>query len=405
MKRMALFGGTFDPIHESHVSMALRLAQRLELDRVVLMPTFVPPHKIKESMAPAEDRLAMCRLVAQEHPVLDVSDMELRRGGASFTVDTLSALHEQYPDTRWYLFTGADMFCTLRTWHRFEDIARMAVLCTVPREGTETARLHAYAAALRADGIDCYVDDTPEQPISSTDIRRRLAAGESLDGLVPQKVAAYIRDRGLYRQADGMQTQSRDEQFTEIIRARLSDYRFHHSLCVAKEAARLAEKYGADPAKAYTAGLLHDVMKDTDKKAQLQILADFAILLDGVEQGSPTLWHAHCGEVFIRHILSVEDTAILDAVRYHTTGRAGMSTLEKVLFVADFTSADRSYPDVDVMRRLSDVSLEDAMQYGIAYTIQELVKDGRAVHPDTLAAYNEIVLSTQNKGGQTDEKY
>lgn len=401
MKKMGLFGGTYDPIHQGHVSLALGLAQALSLDGVVLMPTFVPPHKIKESMAPAEHRLAMCRLVADRYPVLQASDLELSREGASFTVDTLEALCRTHPDTEWYLITGADMFTTLRTWHRFGDIARMAVLCTVPRAGTDTPRLQTYAAALEAEGCRCYVHPCPVEDISSTEVRRRAAAGESLAGLVPPEVEEYIRHHGLYR--DGAtDTRTRDEQFIEIIRSRLGDYRFRHSLCVAQEARRLARLHGAPPDKAYTAGILHDIMKDTDPNAQLQILEDFGILLDGLERQSPTLWHARSGEAFLRHILCVGDEDVLRAVRYHTTGRAGMTLLEQVLFVADFTSADRDYPDVDVMRRLADESLTAAIKYGIDYTIRDLLNRGRAVHPDTVAAYNEIVLSETN-GGQTNE--
>ncbi len=399
MRKMALFGGSFDPIHSSHISLALRLADVLGLDGVLLMPTYVPPHKIRESMASAEHRLAMCRLAAEAYPILQVSDMEIARGGASFTVDTLTQLTETYPDTQWYVITGADMFCTLRTWHRFADLKHMATFCTVPRAGTATQELQRYAAELAADGVACYVDSQPEMPISSTQIRQRIADGAPLDGLVPPAVEAYIREHGLYRPA-AMDTLSRDEQFRQIIRTRLSDYRYRHSLCVADEAVRLAERYGADTHKAYTAGILHDIMKDTDAKSQLQILEDFAILLDEVERSSPTLWHARAGEAFIRHILRLPEEDILAAVRYHTTGRAGMSLLEKILFVADFTSADRTYDDVDEMRRLSNESLEAAMEYGIAYTIHDLLNKGRAVHPDTLAAYNEIITTT---GGTADE--
>lgn len=402
MKKMGLFGGTFDPIHQGHIEMALRLADQLDLDRVVLMPTFVPPHKIKTTMAAAEHRLAMCRLAAEPYPQLQVSDMELQREGASFTVDTLSALCEQYPDTQWYLITGADMFTTLRTWHRFEDIARMAVLCTVPRKGTDTANLQAYAAAMEADGIRCYVDDAPVSDVSSTEIRRRVGSDMDWEGLVPPVVETYIQKQGLYRLGEGMQSHAQDEQFIAIIRARLSDYRFRHSLCVAEEAQRLARRYGADPDKAYTAGILHDIMKDTDPAAQQKILTDYGETLDAVEQQSPTLWHARTGAVFLRHILGVEDEDILQAVRYHTTGRAGMTMLEKVLFVADFTSADRDYPDVDVMRRLADQSLVEAMRYGVDYTIRDLMHQGKVVHPDTVAVYNDIVLSLEN-GGQTNE--
>lgn len=398
MKKMGLFGGTFDPIHRSHISMALRLADKLELDGVLLMPTFVPPHKIKESMASAQHRLAMCHLAAEEYPQLQVSDLELQRQGASFTADTLDVLKSRYPDTRWYLITGADMFCTLRTWYRFDDIAKEAVLCTVPRQGTDTKHLLEYASDLQAEGIECYVDSEPEQAISSTEIRYRAGLGQSLTDLVPDKVASYIQKNGLYTDKEAMSTQTRDEQFTAIIRSRLGDYRFHHSLCVAEQAERLARMYGADPKKAHTAGLLHDIMKDTPANAQLQILSDFGILLDKVEQQSKTLWHARSGEAFLRNILRIEDEDILRAVRYHTTGRSGMTLLEKVLFVADFTSADRCYDDVDEIRRLADESLDSAIQYGIDYTIRDLLSHGRPIHPDTLAAYNDIVLSAQNGG-------
>ncbi len=403
MRKMGLFGGSFDPVHKGHVSMALRLAEALDLDGVMLMPAFVPPHKIRNNMASAHHRLAMCRLAVEAYPQLCVSDLELQRGGASFTVDTLTALCEQYPDTQWHLLVGADMFTTLRTWHRFSDIAEMAVLCTIAREGTDTAKLTEYAKGLRADGIRCHVEVCPVEPYSSTQVRQRIAAGESVADLVGEAVERYILDNDLYREQNGMLQQTTDEQYIEIIRQRLSDYRFRHSLCVADEAKRLAKKYGADPDKAYTAGILHDIMKDTAKDAQLQILADYGVTLDEVEQSAPMLWHARCGEVFLRNILGVTDEEILSAVRYHTTGRAGMTLLEQVVFTADFTSADRDYPDVDVMRAKADRSLTEAIRYGVEYTIGDLRKQGRAVHPDTLAVYDEIVLSEGN-GGQTNEK-
>ena len=178
----------------------------------------------------------------------------------------------------------------------------------------------------------------------------------------------------------------------DIIKGRLTERRFHHSLEVAKEARRLAEKYGADPARAYTAGLLHDILKDTAGDAQLQILKDFDILQDDVEKQAPKLWHAHSGAVFLEKVLGVEDEEIIRAVRYHTTARAGMSLLEKILYLADFTSADRDYPDVDEMRRQVEIGLEPAMEYALCYSIRDLVDQKKAIHPDTLAAYNEVVM-------------
>lgn len=401
MKKMGLLGGSFDPIHQGHLSMALRMVEDLSLDGVVLMPTFVPPHKIRERMASAEHRLEMCRLVAKDHSALQVSDLELTREGASFTVDTLKTLQEMHPDTQWYLIMGADMFVTLRTWHRFSDIAQMAVLCTLPRDDIDRTMLEDYAKALQADGCQCYVAKEPVETVSSTEIRRRVSEGESLSSLVSPLVEEYIRQHRLYSDEETV-IRTQDEQFIEIIQSRLTPYRFRHSMCVAEEARRLALRYGADGDKAYTAGILHDILKDTPSQNQLQMMKDFDILLDNVEAVSPTLWHARCGECFLRNILGVNDEEILTAVRYHTTGRKGMSLLEKILFTADFTSADRDYPDVDVMRRLADESLTAAIRYGVEYTIHDLLNRGRAVHTDTVALYNELVLSDEN-GGQANE--
>jgi nicotinate-nucleotide adenylyltransferase len=189
-----------------------------------------------------------------------------------------------------------------------------------------------------------------------------------------------------------MEKLDRDEQFIEIIRGRLTPKRFAHSLAVADEATRLAGRFGADMKKAHTAGLLHDILKDTDGEGQLQILHNFGILLDNVEQHAPKLWHAHAGAVFIEKVLGVEDQDLISAVRYHTTARAGMSMLEKVLYLADFTSADRDYSDVEEMRRLVDVGVEQAMEFALTFSIKELVMKRQAVHPDTMNAYNEWAI-------------
>ena len=390
--RIAMLGGTFDPIHNGHLELARGFARRLSLDQVMLMPTAIPPHKVKTSMAPPDKRLHMCRLAVQDDPLFTVSDWEIARGGASFTVDTLQALTAAQPQAEWFLITGADMFLTLGSWWRFADIARMATLCAAPRDAQNAAQLRAYAAELEQQGARCVVADLPLMPVSSTALRKALAAGEDTSRWLPAPVADYIAREGLYTTKKAMNTIMTDEQFVDIIKGRLTERRFHHSLEVAKEARRLAEKYGADPARAYTAGLLHDILKDTAGDAQLQILKDFDILQDDVEKQAPKLWHAHSGAVFLEKVLGVEDEEIIRAVRYHTTARAGMSLLEKILYLADFTSADRDYPDVDEMRRQVEIGLEPAMEYALCYSIRDLVDQKKAIHPDTLAAYNEVVM-------------
>lgn len=397
--RIGLYGGGFDPVHEGHLALCRGAAAALGLDRVLLMPTGVSPHKIKRSATAAEDRLAMCRLAVENEPLIEVSDYEIRKGGASFTVDTLTALRAAYPDAEWYLLMGADMFLTLSSWKRIEDIAATAVLVTVPRDDADVARLTAYAKTLEAIGACCRVLDLPLVNVSSTEVRRRVQSGAPLGGMVPPCVERYIREKGLYK---GEAAVDRNEQFKAIIRERLLPDRYHHSLCVADEARRLAAALGADPDKAYTAGLLHDILKNTKPERQLQILADFAILLDDVEKHSPKLWHAKSGAAFIERVLGVDDEQIVSAVRYHTTARSGMTPLERTLFLADFTSADRDYDDVDVMRRLVDEDPDAAMVYALSYTVRELAAKSAPIHPDTIAAYNEVTVkrsvSTHGKG-------
>lgn len=392
--KIALFGGSFDPIHNGHRAAAQVFLQKLGLDRIIFMPTCIPPHKLRSWMAPAEDRLEMCRLALQDEPAFTVSDREIRRGDASFTVDTLDELRREWPaHTEWYLITGADMFLTLSTWYRFDRLKTMATLCAVPRDDADEAVLRAYAERLTADGARCIVADAPCVDVSSTEIRRRIAAGESTEGMLSPAVAAYIRKTGLY--GDITSDSLSEQQVIAILKKRLKPDRLNHSLRVADAAEALAQKYGADPEKARFAGLLHDITKNTSGEIQLQMCEEFGILLSDVEKQSPPLWHAISGSGFVGHILGVRDPDVLNAIRYHTTARAGMSPLEKVVYLADFISADRDYDDVDVMRSLADHSMEEAMEYGLRYTIKDLVRRHRVLHPDTIGAYNEIISNKE----------
>ena len=183
-----------------------------------------------------------------------------------------------------------------------------------------------------------------------------------------------------------------DEKIIELIKVRLSTDRFAHSLNVANSARDLAEQYGADPDKAYTAGLLHDVMKNASPDEQLGVLSEAGIELSPVEYANKKLWHAISGAAFVRFVMGIEDREIIRAVRFHTTGRAGMSTLEKAVYLGDYISAERSYKGVDDMRRLCTMSMDDAILYALSYGIPDLVSKGVVIHPDSIDLYNETVI-------------
>ena len=182
------------------------------------------------------------------------------------------------------------------------------------------------------------------------------------------------------------------EKYKAVIKPLLSEKRYHHSICVSQKAKELAEKYGANADKAETAGILHDIMKDTPLDEQLKLMARFGIILTNVERSAPKLWHAMLGAAYIENVLKINDREILDAIRYHTTGRADMTLLDKILFTADFISSDRDYPGVDKLREAASISLEEVLIEGITFTVRELLEMRKAIHPDTIAAYNHTVL-------------
>ena len=170
------------------------------------------------------------------------------------------------------------------------------------------------------------------------------------------------------------------------LRARLTDDRFIHSLNVADMARELALIYGEDPEKAYLAGLVHDCTKNTAPEKQLELMARGGIILTALERSNKKLWHAMSGSVFIQEAYGIDDPAIIAAVRYHTTGKAAMSLLEKIVYTADFTSAERDYPEVEHIRHLARTALDRAVYEGALFTVEKLGAAGKDIHPDTIEA-------------------
>ena len=187
------------------------------------------------------------------------------------------------------------------------------------------------------------------------------------------------------------------KDYETLIASRMRQPRFKHSKNVAKEAVRLAKKYGADVSRAELAGILHDATKETPEDEPMRYIDKAGIILTPLECSTHKLWHAISGAAFVQVELGITDEDILNSIRYHTTGREGMSLLEKVIFIADFTSAERDYDGVDRMRKAADKSLEYAMLEGLSFTIADLSQRKLAIAPDTFSAYNEVAMLKTNK--------
>lgn len=195
----------------------------------------------------------------------------------------------------------------------------------------------------------------------------------------------------------------RKDEFIALLKGKLNEDRFIHSMGVADTAVRLAEKFGGDKDKAYIAGLLHDVMKNETAEEQLKIMKKDGIILSQAEKNNPKLWHAMSGAAFIKLVLGITDPDIVNAVRYHTTGRAGMSLLEKIIYTADFISPERNYPDVDVMRSLSFESLDKGDLYSLQFSLRKLSENQLVIHTDSVDFYNELVIKLKDAENEKNE--
>ena len=180
-----------------------------------------------------------------------------------------------------------------------------------------------------------------------------------------------------------------EEELKSVLKSRMNEHRYIHSLNVAKRAVFLAEKYGADPEKAEFAGLIHDICKGITNEEQLLIIKNAGIELDEDTMKSPALWHSIAGAVYSEHDLGVTDKDVLNAVRYHTSGRGGMSILEKVIYMADLTSAERNYPDAEYTRNLTDYNLDEGIAYGVRWIAGDLERRGFPKGKDTEALLEE----------------
>ena len=393
-KRIAMFGGSFNPVHNAHMNLAAAFVKKLKLDKLLLVPTAQPPHKSGKDIASAQHRLNMCRLAAESVKKAEVSDIEIVRSGTSYTVDTLRQLRELYPESELFLIMGADMYMTLDTWKNPEEIFSLACLCTVPRNDDEAPELEEKEKQYSEMGARSVILDLKKLDISSTVIRELAYNDESFSKYVDPKVEKYIYANYLYMNKETINY----GRFDKVLKARMGEKRYVHSVNVAEEAVRLAKKYGADADKARLAGTLHDITKETSPDEQLAIIESSNIELNGIERPSPKLWHAIAGAGFVRDVMGIDDEDVFNAIRYHTSGRANMSLLEKCVFIADFTGAERDYDGVDEMRALADKSLEEAMAFGLSFSISDLAKRRLAIDPNSLACYNEVVLKV-GKGG------
>lgn len=385
MARIGIFGGSFNPPHLGHMLAVREFQRELALDRVLLIPAAVPPHKqLAENSPTAAQRLEMTRLAAQELPFAQISDMELRREGASFTADTVAALREAYPTDELFLLMGTDMFFSFARWHQPERIAREVTLAVAHRDSDDAQALLSCAQTLEASfGAKTVLLQNEFLPHSSTSVRAMLAFGAAEAYLAPQ-VTEYILAQGLYRTGEVW----RGLPFDRLAECSLSLHkpqRVAHVRGCSETARLLALRYGANAEDARRAGILHDITKALSGEEQLHLCDKYGMILNQFERDNPKLLHAKTGAEVARRVFG-ENAAVCEAICWHTTGKADMTTLEKIIYLADYMEPNRDFAGVEALRRLAQTDLDGGVLLGLEMSMEQLTAQGRQIDPNSLAA-------------------
>ena len=379
--KIAIYGGSFNPPHIGHVAAARSVYEQLMPDKFLIIPTNVSPHKAMDDNSPEPyERLEMCRLAFGDIPGVEISDMEMRREGKSYTATTVELLREEYPEDEICLVMGTDMFLSFRTWYRYQYLLENVTLAVLSREAYDTYEIEQFKAELEREN-SARVEIVPHQvlPMSSTEIRERMRLGLGSD-LVPDEVYSCIIKNGYYDSKPEL------SWLREKVMPYLSERRVAHCAGCESQAVLLAMHWGEDPDTAAIAGILHDITKSLDKDKQLILCEKYGIILDDYEKQVPALLHARTGAELAKELFGISEE-IYEAIRWHTTGKPDMSALEKIIYLADFTEPNRDFEGVEVLRDLCFENLDEAMALGLSMSLGEIRARGEEPFKDTFEAY------------------
>ena len=377
MQRIGVLGGMMDPVHLGHIG-AAGAALNEGLDLVLLAPCQTPAHR-PAALVSAAHRLEMCRLAAAENPRIQASDVDLR-DDICYAADTVRLLQKQYPEARICWIVGADKLPSLPRWREADYLFSHCDFYICPRAG--------FDANLPVPGATLHIMHAPAQEISSAMAIARLQALEDAPDLLPAAVSRYIALHGLYQ----------PDYVPVLRRYGMGDHRLQHTLGVRQTAVDLAQRHGASMQAAAVAAMLHDIAKPLPL-VQMQALARrYLPDLDDELMADGNLLHGPVAAAIAKNELGVTHEAVLSAIACHTTGKAGMSTLDKVLFIADAIEPNRrDYPGLAEMRALAPDDLDAAVLCSMRRTREYVLSRGDHFCSHTERAMQYLLQQKEEK--------
>ena len=341
MKKIGVLGGSFNPVHREHVNMVLAAMNAFSIDEFIVMPTYISPHKKNADLCAPEKRLEMLKLAFKGYKRVTISDYEIKSEGISYTYLTLEHLKKEYGDAELYFLVGTDMLADFPTWRNTERILELSKLIVTPRENEDLqkALTDFYDRFKFRPLVSPYVGKS----VSSTKIRSRLILGLDCRDYIDGAVSDYIKenslfDGGIYRDC------------AEYVKKVLKKKRLVHTSGVMTLAVRYAKAKRINAEDAFLAAMLHDVAKylsyeDFDLKKPKDV--------------PKNVLHQFLGAYICEKVLRIDNQDVVNAVRYHTTGRANMSDLEKIIFTADYLEESRDFDGVDELRAIAERDFDE----------------------------------------------
>lgn len=384
--RTAIYGGSFNPPHLGHLEAARTVYESLKPDSFLIIPDREPPHKELAAGSPTPyERLELCEINFRSIPGCTVTDMELKREGKSYTADTIAQLKAEGAEDI-HIVMGTDMLLSFEEWYRFQYLLENCTLAVLAREDDDHKELEAQKRKLEElYGGRIEILSHEPLPMSSSEIRSKLRLRMGAE-LLEEEVYRHIIRKGYYEALPEL-SWLRSEAYQLM-----SSTRVAHAAGCESEAVMLAMHWGEDPEAAATAGILHDITKKLSLDEQLILCEKYGIILDSAMLSSPQIIHAVTGAALAEDRFGVSEE-ISQAIRWHTTGKSDMTTLEKIIYLADIIEPSRDFEGVEELRELAYEDLDRAMAVSLERSLERIRMRGAEPYKDTIDAcqwYNTL---------------
>ncbi len=385
-----VFGGSFDPLHNGHVSLVRRVMQAGGYSSVVWVPSFQNPLKKHSPQANNQARLEMLRSVCADNSQYYVSDIEIRRGGSSYMLQTIQQMQTEFGwQKRPGLLIGDDNLSSFHQWYGWQELLAQCRLEVVSRVVEKAGKIYGTVNRLvrRVPDAEICLHTIPPIPISATAIRQAIARGENDDwqALVPSEVTEIIREYSLYQKTHYQIDGRAYRKVQRFARQTLSRKRFLHSIRVKKESQRLARRFGLDPHEAALAAISHDLAREWSDRRLLECAEKSTIGISSFQRQNPMLLHGLCAAEILKNTFGIQNQAVLEAVTHHTLGAAGMGPLAMLIFIADYTEAKRPYAH-ELRRALQNCNLQESCRIVLEHQRRQY----GALSGPTMALYTQL---------------